>query len=395
MHFIPFKSQVPLFRTGLAGSLILIGVFTSVAAAAPHLASSPSHPSSVATDTDAEMSTPAVSSCDAQVTRQLLAQLTGVMVSFEDLSHVARYAKRGEIGLLGLLGEPDNTLEQKIEHLQSVSQIPLLIGSDEESRSVQRLENLIYRLPSSRSMVASGVESVSSTFEDYGKHMRALGVQMSFGPVADVGRGPGIGYRSFGTDAEIVAKFSASVINGFAAAGVVPVIKHFPGHGMATADTHHRPAKTPPLAELQEQLMVFRELINKRVAVMVGHLLVPDLTDGLPASLSRPAISQLLRDDLGFEGLVITDSLDMSAITSLFSQAEAGLKAILAGADVALVSTLQAQQQLLRLLHTAVDDGRLGQARVRQSLERVYQIKSNLFSDQQQAAWQTLIACNN
>jgi len=128
---------------------------------------------------------------------------------------------------------------------------------------------------------------------------------------------------------------------------------------------------------------------------MVGHLLVPDLTDGLPASLSRPAISQLLRDDLGFEGLVITDSLDMSAITSLFSQAEAGLKAILAGADVALVSTLQAQQQLLRLLHTAVDDGRLGQARVRQSLERVYQIKSNLFSDQQQAAWQTLIACNN
>ena len=315
------------------------------------------------------------------------------MVTFEDLPHVAKYAGRGEISLVGLLGEPDNTLEQKIQDLQSVSTIPVLVGSDEESRSVQRLENLIYRLPSSRRMVASGVESVSTTFEDYGKRMRALGVQMSFGPVADVGRGPGIGYRSFGADADVVAKFSTSVIDGFAAAGVLPVIKHFPGHGMATADTHHRPAKTPPLSELEGQLMVFRELINKQVAVMVGHLLVPDLTNGLPASLSRPAISQLLRDDLGFEGLVITDSLDMSAITSLFSQAEAGLKAILAGADVALVSTLEAQQQLLDLLVRAVEQGRLDRSRVQQSLERVYQVKSNFFSEQQHSNWQALIAC--
>ena len=385
------KRQLPL-RLILISYVILTGTIASTASATPAVTQAENF--FAPADTDAEVSSAAAFSCDAQMTRRQLAQLTGVMVSFEDLSHVARYARRGEISLLGLLGEPDNSLEQKIEQLQAVSQIPVLVGSDEESRSVQRLENLIYRLPSSRSMVASGVASVSTTFEDYGKQMRALGVQMSFGPVADVGRGPGIGYRSFGTDADVVTKFSTSVIDGFTAAGVVPVIKHFPGHGMATADTHHRPAKTPPLAELQEQLMVFRELINKQVAVMVGHLLVPDLTDGLPASLSRPAISQLLRDELGFKGLVITDSLDMSAITSLFTQAEAGLKAILAGADVALVSTLEAQQQLLDLLVSAFEDGRLKSARVQQSLDRVYQVKSDLFSDQQLSDWQLLLACN-
>jgi len=373
-------------------ALLLIGSVAGAVSAAPTFINSDN--SLLITDTDAEVAAATVTSCDARAIRQQLAQLTGVMVSFEDLSHVARYARRGEIGLIGLLGEPDNTLERKIGHLQTVSPIPVLVGSDEESRSVQRLDKLIYRLPSSRRMVASGVTTVSTTFEDYGRRMRELGVQMSFGPVADVGRGPGIGYRSFGVDAEVVAKFSTSVIDGFAAAGVLPVIKHFPGHGMATADTHHRPAKTPPLSELQEQLMVFRELINKQVAVMVGHLLVPDLTDGLPASLSRPAISQLLRDELGFEGLVITDSLDMSAITSLLSQAEAGLKAILAGADIALVSTLEAQQQLLNLLVSAHEEGRLDQVRVLQSLERIYQAKAHLFSVRQHATWQTLIACS-
>jgi len=310
--------------------------------------------------------------------RTKLAQMTGVMVPFEDFPRLEQVARKGEISLVGLLGEPDATLPAKIARLQSLSPIPLLFASDEESRSVQRLENLIFKLPTSRRMVASGSNSVRDLFEDYGRAMRSLGVQINMAPVADVGRGPGIGYRSFGKDPEQVREFGQAVVDGLLTAGVMPVIKHFPGHGSATVDTHEGLAKTPPLAGLMPELNVFRSLISNDAAVMVGHLVIPDLTSGQPASLSRTAITNLLRDTLGFDGLVITDALDMSAITDSHSQSSAGLQSIYAGADIALVSTLAQQQRLLDKLEQAYIQGELSPQRIDESIQRVLDAKTRL-----------------
>ena len=310
--------------------------------------------------------------------RSKLAQMTGVMVPFEDFSRLEQVARKGEISLVGLLGEPDATLPAQIARLQSLSPIPLLFASDEESRSVQRLEKLIYKLPSTRRMVAQGSGCVRDLFEDYGTAMRSLGVHINMAPIADVGRGPGIGYRSFGKDPELVSEFGHAVVDGLVAAGVMPVVKHFPGHGSATADTHEVLATTPPLAALSPELNVFRSLMSQDVAIMVGHLIIPDLTAGQPASLSSVAISNLLRETLGFEGLVITDALDMSAITNSHSQSSAGLQAIVAGADIALVSTLAQQQRLLDKLEQAYNRGDLSPQRISESVQRVLDAKSRL-----------------
>ncbi len=312
--------------------------------------------------------------------RQQLSQLTGVLVQFNQLNTLRDVARAGELGLVGLLGNPPQDLAVRIANLQALSPAPVFFASDEESRSVQRLESLIYQLPGTRSMVRAGAKEVTRIFREYGARMRALGLHISFSPVADLGRGPGIGYRSFGTDVESVTTMVNAVTEGFISAGVLPVIKHFPGHGLASADTHDTLATTPPLQELSEQMTVFAHTLNRDVAVMVGHLVTPQLTQGQPASLSSPAINGLLRQSLGFDGLVITDALGMSAITNKQDQAIAGVKAIQAGADIALVSTLDAQQRMLDRLEQAVDRGDLSRTRIAASLERVLAAKISLIA---------------
>ena len=173
--------------------------------------------------------------------------------------------------------------------------------------------------------------------------MRDIGFTMAFGPVVDVGNGPGIKRRSFAADTRTVSDTGNAVITGLTMGGVHPVIKHFPGHGNVNVDSHEDLPVTQPLSEMASELSVYRELFelwNNNVSVMVGHLNVPDLTYGQPASLSAEAITELLREKMGFKGVVITDSLDMGAISRESGQAAAGLRAIIAGADIALVSRL-------------------------------------------------------
>ena len=127
--------------------------------------------------------------------RQQLSQLTGVMMHFDQLEQLHDEARAGELGLVGLLGNPSHDLPTRIAKLQALSPIPVFFASDEESRSVQRLDSLIHRLPGTRSMVRAGPAEVTRIFHEYGASMRALGLHVSFAPVADLGRGPGIGYR--------------------------------------------------------------------------------------------------------------------------------------------------------------------------------------------------------
>jgi beta-N-acetylhexosaminidase len=268
----------------------------------------------------------------------------------------------------------------------SAGPLALAVSVDEEGGRVSRLKSLIGTAPSPRELAATQtVQQVHDQAADRGKKMRDLGITIDFAPVVDVSDEPDdavIGNRSFGNDPKTVTDYAGAYAQGLRDAGVLPVLKHFPGHGHGSGDSHKGGVVTPPLADLQtSDLVPYRTLITATpVAVMVGHLQVPGLTGDDPASLSRPAV-QLLRDGIGygappFNGPVFSDDLSsMAAISDRFGVAEAALKTLQAGIDVALWVTTDEVPAVLDRLEKAVSAGELALPAVDQSVVRVATMK--------------------
>ncbi|HEV7855264.1 MAG TPA: glycoside hydrolase family 3 N-terminal domain-containing protein, partial [Mycobacterium sp.] len=228
----------------------------------------------------------------------------------------------------------------------SAGPLPLAVSTDEEGGRVSRLADMIGEQPSPR--VLSQTKTPAEVHDialQRGQAMRGLGVTIDFAPVVDVTTESDdevIGDRSFGSDPAQVVEFAGAYAQGLRDAGVLPVLKHFPGHGHASGDSHEGGVVTPPLADLQtNDLVPYRTLTTQApVAVMVGHMQVPGLTGTDPASLSPAAYGLLRSGDYGgpgFGGLVFSDDLSsMGAINQRYGVADAALRALQAGADVAL-----------------------------------------------------------
>lgn len=236
--------------------------------------------------------------------------------------------------------------------------IPVAVAVDDEGGRVQRLDDLIGSMPSARTLAATrDPAQVRALAAERGRAMRARGVTVDLAPVLDVGGQPAgavIGDRSFGDDPERVAEYAGAFAAGLRDAGVLPVLKHFPGHGRAVGDSHRGRVSTPPVAALRAvDLQPYRALLKAKgqpVAVMVGHLDVPGLTGDEPATLS-PAGYRLLRQELGFTGLVLTDDLGaMRAISNRYELPEAVLAALRAGADMALWTTNPSSARITQIL---------------------------------------------
>jgi beta-N-acetylhexosaminidase len=215
--------------------------------------------------------------------------------------------------------------------------------------------------------------------------MRELGITIDFAPVVDVTDAPDgvIGDRSFSADPNTVTTYAGAYAQGLRDAGLLPVLKHFPGHGHGSGDSHKGGVATPPLSQLQtNDLVPYRTLLTQLpVAVMIGHLQVPGLTpDDLPASLSREAV-QLLRDGTGygappFNGPVFSDDLSsMAAISDRYGVSDAVLRTLQAGTDVALWVSTEEVPAVLDRLQKAVAAGELTTQRVDESLARVAAMK--------------------
>ncbi|MFA5708316.1 glycoside hydrolase family 3 N-terminal domain-containing protein [Mycolicibacterium sp.] len=275
----------------------------------------------------------------------------------------------------------DGTLAEIAANAQP---LPLAVSTDEEGGRVQRLSALIGSQPSPRVLAQTKTpDEVYAIARDRGQKMRGLGITVDFAPVVDVtdaGDGTVIGDRSFGSDPAVVTKYAGAYARGLHDGGVLPVLKHFPGHGSASGDSHVGGVTTPPLKELQAtDLVPYRTLTTQPVGVMMGHMQVPGLTGGEPASLSGAAVGLLRSGDYGgpgFGGVVFSDDLSsMGAINQRFGVPEAVLRSLQAGVDVALwVSTAEVPAVLERL-EAAVDSGELPLARVEESLHRVAGIK--------------------
>ncbi|MET0901381.1 MAG: glycoside hydrolase family 3 N-terminal domain-containing protein [Mycobacterium sp.] len=254
--------------------------------------------------------------------------------------------------------------------LNSVSgPLPVAVSVDEEGGRVQRLSSLIGSQPSAKVLAQTmSPEEVYQLALQRGRAMRGLGITIDFAPVVDVttdADGTVIGDRSFGSDPAVVTEFAGAYARGLRHGGVLPVLKHFPGHGNSSGDSHTGAVTTPPIEELQaSDLVPYRTLTTQGpVAVMVGHMEVPGLTGADPASLS-PAAYQLLRSGgyggPPFNGPVFTDDLSgMAAISDRAGVPDAALRALQAGADNALWLSTSEVPAVLDRLEQAVAAGEL------------------------------------
>ncbi len=260
--------------------------------------------------------------------------------------------------------------------------IRVLVASDEEGGLVQRLKAAIYALPSQAVRGSWSTNRLRDSAKNYALRMKALGVSMSFGPVADLGiPGKFIANqgRAFSADPATVAKDTIAWATGLRLGGVLPVIKHWPGHGSAD-DSHTAPTSTLPLAQMQAaDMLAFNAAFAKGFKlVMVGHLIVPDLTVGnLPASESPEALA-LLRSQIGDQGLIITDALNMGAATSNFGGDidQAAIAALSAGADVALAC--DAPADIVAKISSAIASGQISRDAMVAKVRRILAIKQQL-----------------
>jgi len=272
--------------------------------------------------------------------------------------------------------------------LSASTALPLAVSVDEEGGRVARLSKLIGPAPSARVLAQTQTpDQVYGLALDRGHKMRGLGITVDFAPDVDVTNAPDdtvIGDRSFSADPAKVTEYARQYARGLQDAGLLPVIKHFPGHGHGSGDSHTGGVTTPPLPQLQnDDLIPYRTLVTAApIGVMVGHLQVPGLTGDEPASVNRAAV-QLLRGGTGyqapaFDGPIFSDDLSsMLAIKDRYSVPDAVLKTLQAGTDVALWVTTDEVPAVLDRLEKAVAAGELTVAGVDASVQRIVKFKGH------------------
>ncbi|MBO0885531.1 MAG: glycoside hydrolase family 3 protein [Mycobacterium sp.] len=322
----------------------------------------------------------------AMSTRDKLAQLLMVGVrNADDAKTVVADHHVGGI-FIGSWTDLSILTSGSLKGLAASTALPVAISIDEEGGRVSRLSSLIGSAPSARVLAQTHTaDEVYSMALDRGHKMRGLGITVDFAPDVDVTGAPddtAIGDRSFSSDPAVVTAYAGAYARGLRDAGLLPVLKHFPGHGHGSGDSHKGGVVTPPLSDLQtNDLVPYRTLVTQLpVAVMIGHLQVPGLTGDDPASLSRAAV-QLLRDGAGygappFNGPVFSDDLSsMAAISDRYGVSEAVLRTLQAGTDVALWVSIEEVPAVLDRLEKAVAAGELPMPAVDESLVRVATMK--------------------
>lgn len=258
--------------------------------------------------------------------------------------------------------------------------VPLFVAVDQEGGDVAHAP-WVSPQPAAAEIGARGDPGeAGAVAETMGRQLRRAGVNTDLAPVVDTGFGAAIGSRSFGDDPELVAKMGAASVEGFERAGVVSAAKHFPNHGPAITDSHEGlPVVRHDLETIQSRdLPPFRAAIDAGVPmVMMGHLVYPAMDQGRPASLS-PEAYRLLREDLGFDGVAVTDDLAMAGATGGGTPAQAAVRAVKAGADLLVVSSPYPRQAAAYdAVLAAVEDGEIPRSRIWASVERVMDVKKS------------------
>lgn len=277
-----------------------------------------------------------------------------------------------------------------IKDIKSSSDVPMFISIDQEGGNVQRLLSL-KNVNVSNIPYMYDVGLLNDKFLAYdvgvviGEELRVLGVNMDFAPVVDVYTNLDnkvIGRRSFGSDPSLVAILGSNLAKGLESANVIPVFKHFPGHGDTSVDSHYAlPVLNKSKNDLASvEFIPFIEAINNGAsAIMVGHIAVSELSSNTPATMSSVIINDLLKGELGFKGLVISDALNMGALSNNYSEDEIYVKTILAGCDILLMP--KNPLSAINTIKKAVLDGVIDEERINESVRKILKIKNEKIKD--------------
>ena len=281
-----------------------------------------------------------------------------------------------------------DSLPRLLNGLQALAKLPLLVSADMERGMSFRIRRGVVPLPYAMAIGATRSEEAARfTGEVTAREGRALGIHWALAPVADVNNNPGnpvINIRSYGEDPELVARLDAAFVRGARAGGLLTTAKHFPGHGDTAVDSHLQLATVgADRARLESvELRPFRRAVEAGVdSVMLGHIAVPAVDPtGAPATLSAPMATDLLRQQLHFEGLIVTDAMEMAGVKAAWT-GEAAIRAVRAGADMIL---LPPQSDVaIRALVRAVREGQLAVSRIDASVLRILEAKERLGLDRQ------------
>lgn len=267
---------------------------------------------------------------------------------------------------------------------KSAGLTPLFIGIDQEGGAVARMEDQLIKVPPAEELGKEPIEQAVSLAKQSGTELKDLGFNINFAPVADLGLTYG---RSFSTNPDDVVRYASAVGKAYDEAGLWYSYKHFPGIGKTDVDLHADTSVVPVSKEtlLNEDTKVFVDLIKQSkpntYAIMVSHAMYPQIDPDHPSSLSKAIITDWLRKDMGYNGVVVTDDMDMGALAKHYTFSDMAVQSILAGSDILLVChEYEHMQEAYNGLMKAVKDGRISKERLDESVKRILLMKMSKIS---------------
>ncbi|MFS0820240.1 beta-N-acetylhexosaminidase [Bacillus sp. 1P02SD] len=342
------------------------------------------HHISVVTDVQQSVDEDESLSLDKKIGQMIFAGITGTKMNSKMNELVANYHVGGIIFNGDNLESPNQTVTY-VNQIKKAneSDIPLFFGVDQEGGRISKLPGGLLDFPTNLEIGKRNNPSLSFEIGTLlGKELQAFGFNVDFAPVLDVNSNPDnpvIGDRSFSSNPDIVSSLGIQTMKGLQSQSIVSVVKHFPGHGDTRADSHlELPKVNKTRAELESlELIPFREAVEEGAdMVMIAHILVPSHDQTFPSSMSKKIMTDLLRNDLGFKGVIITDDLTMKAITNEYDIGAAAVQSIKAGSDIVMVAhNYQHVVAVRNAIKKAVINGEISEQRIDESVGRILQLK--------------------
>jgi beta-N-acetylhexosaminidase len=337
----------------------------------------------------------------------LIGSLPGTTITPELRSLAKEFSLGGLILFARNIEAPEQVAELSGDLQGLASELPLWVSVDQEGGRVARLKAPFTEWPPMAVLGRSGDVDLARRFATaLADELRAVGITLDYAPVLDIHtnpKNPVIGDRALAEDAENVARLGAAIISGLQSRGVAACGKHFPGHGDTSVDSHlELPlVEHPPDRIRRVECVPFREAIRSGVAfIMTAHVLVPSLDEEKPATLSPRIVQDILRDELGFGGVIVSDDLEMKAIAKTYTVPDAAVEAIAAGCDGLLVCSgnVDVQAQTLEALIHAVEEVRIPYKRLEDALIRLRRAKERFLAtpvaSQKTASLRQVLGCD-
>lgn len=341
-------------------------------------------PASSTADHNDSASIPAGMTLDEKIGQMIIAGVEGTSLLAADQALIRDHGVGGVIFYADNIESAAQT-KKFVDEAKAANrndELPLIVSVDQEGGRVARLKG-VDKIPTAGAIgERNDAAYARSIGEKLGEQLLSQGFNLDYAPVLDVNSNPNnpvIGDRSFGASAAVVSKLGIPVMQGLESNNVIPVVKHFPGHGDTSVDSHiSLPVVNKSLAELDKlELVPFKKAIaEKAEVVMIAHILLPKLDKQFPSSMSKAIITDLLRGKLGFEGIVITDDMTMGAIAKNYGIGEAAVQSVKAGSDIVLVAHgADNAIDSIEAIKQAVKTGRISEQRIDESIARIFTLK--------------------